>query len=244
MLPAFIPPLGCEKDHKQLCLGSSTDRRNASILLVSRRHIPSQFKPTPQTMAPQHLLVLLPFQALLLFAPAGQAHTTGTTRFLPDGYRGMACRALAPKCMTKQQWANYCRKNILFYAWPKSCRDATDSHRHHSTEPQTRFLPDHHRGPTCLALSPSCMTRSQWAKVCKSRNYYVLPKSCRDALGLRRNVMPRPWLRRNVMPKPPIGFVPGLKDRVGVTCLALSEACMGRDAWAKVRKTRKHLLGR
>ena len=198
----------------------------------------------PQTMAPQHSLVLLPFQALLLFVPAGQAHTTGTTRFLPDGYRGMACRALAPKCMTKQQWANYCRQNILFYAWPKSCRDATDSHRHHSTEPQTRFLPDHHRGPTCLALSPSCMTRSQWAKVCKSRNYYVLPKSCRDALGLRRNVMPRPWLRRNVMPKPPIGFVPGLKDRVGVTCLALSEACMGRDAWAKVRKTRKRLLGR
>ena len=79
-----------------------------------------------------------------------------------------------------------------------------------------------------MALSPACMTRRQWAKVCKSRNYYVLPKSCRDALGLRRNVMP----------KPPIGFVPGLKDRRGVTCLALSEVCMGRDAWAKVRKTR------
>ena len=47
LLPAFIPPLGCEKDHKQLCLGSSTDRWNASILLVSRRHIPSQFKPAP-----------------------------------------------------------------------------------------------------------------------------------------------------------------------------------------------------
>ena len=185
-------------------------------------------------MTSKHFLFFLPVQAVMLLASAAQAHTTGTTRFVPDGYRGGVCRALSPECSTKKQWANYCVKNIPHFKWPESCRDATASHRHHFFEPQTRFLPDHHRGPTCLALSPSCMTRSQWAKVCQSRNYYVLPKSCRDALGLRKNVMP----------KPPIGFVPGLKDRVGVTCLALSEACMGRDAWAKVRKTRKRLLGR
>ena len=186
-------------------------------------------------MAPQHFLVLLPFQALLLFAPSGQAHAIGSTRFVPDGYRGATCRALKPGCMTKQQWANYCRKTYpMHHPWPKSCRDAIASHSHNYPEPGTRFLPDYHRGPTCRALSPSCMTRSQWAKVCKSRNYYVLPKSCRDALGLRRNVMP----------KPPISFVPGLKDGVGMTCLALSEACMGRDAWAKVRKTYILSLGR
>ena len=180
-------------------------------------------------MAPQHFLVLFPLQALLLFAPAGQAHTTGTTRFVPDGFRGATCRAFKPECMTKQQWANYCRNTYpMHHLRPKSCWDAIASHSNNHPESPTRFLPDDHRGPACLALAPSCMTRRQWAKVCKSRNYYVLPKSCRDALGLRRNVMP----------KPPIGFVPGLKDRRGVTCLALSEACMGRDAWAKVPKTR------
>lgn len=242
MLSALIPPLGCEKDHKQVCLRSSTDCLNPSILWVPRSRTNSHHPSQPMTS--KHFLFFLPVQALMLLASGAQAHDIGTTRFVPENYRRGVCRALSPECSTKKQWASYCKKNIPHSQWPQSCRDATASHRHHSPEPQTRFLPDHHRGPTCLALSPSCMTRSQWAKVCKSRNYYVLPKSCRDALGLRRNVMPRPWLRKNVMPKPPIGFVPGLKDRVGVTCLALSEACMGRDAWAKVRKTRKRLLGR
>ena len=179
-------------------------------------------------MAPQHFLVLLPFQALLLFAPAGQAHTIGSTRFVPDGYRGATCRALKPGCMTKQQWANYCRKTYpMHHSWPKSCRDAIASHSHNDPEPGTRLLPDDHRGLRCQALSPSCMTRSQWAKHCKSWNYNVLPKSCRDALGLRRDVMP----------KPPISFVPGLKDGGKMTCLALSEACMGRDTYAEVQKT-------
>ena len=179
------------------------------------------------TMAPKDLLVLLPFQALLLLAPAGQAHATGTTRFLPEGYHGHACRALKPGCMTKQQWANYCRKTYpMHHPWPKSCRDAIAAQSHNNPEPPTRFLPDDHRGPTCFALSPSCMTRSQWAKVCKSRNYDVLPKSCRDALGLRP-IMPRAYVQpRNVMPAPPIRF-PNLKTRV--TCLALSEACMSRN---------------
>ena len=119
-------------------------------------------------MAPKHLLALLPLQALLLLAPAGQAHATGTTRFLPDGYRGHACRALKPGCMTKQQWA----------------------------------------------------------EICNSRNYYVLPKSCRDALGARP-IMPRAYVRpRNVMPAPPIRL-PNLKT--DVTCLALTDACMGRN---------------
>ena len=167
-------------------------------------------------MAPQHFLVLLPFQALLLFAPAGQAHTIGSTRFVPDGYRGATCRALKPGCMTKQQWAKYCRKTYpMHHSWPKSCRDAIASHSHNDPEPGTRFLPDDHRGLRCQALSPSCMTRSQWAKHCKSWNYNVLPKSCRDALGLRRDVMPKPsnqlraWLegrRENDLP----GFVRSL----------------------------------
>ena len=190
-------------------------------------------------MAPKHLLALLPLQALLLLAPAGQAHATGTTRFLPDGYRGHACRALKPGCMTKQQWASHCRKTYpMHHPWPKSCRDAIAPQRDIPSGTRlwgfldtypgsgTRFLPDDHEGPTCRALSPSCMTRSQWAEVCKSRNYYVLPKSCRDALGVRPT-MPRAHVQpRNVMPAPPIRL-PNLKT--DVTCLALTDACMGRN---------------
>ena len=79
------------------------------------------------SMARKRFLVLLPIQALLLLAPAGQAHNTATSRFLPDDHRGPACRALVPQCMTKQQWANYCRNTYsqnLPSAMPKSCRDA------------------------------------------------------------------------------------------------------------------------
>ena len=78
-------------------------------------------------MVRKSILVLLPIQALLLIAPAGQAHNTATTRFLPDEHRGPACRALAPQCMTKKQWANYCRKSYPqanAAAMPQSCRDA------------------------------------------------------------------------------------------------------------------------
>ena len=59
----------------QLCLGSSTDRLCASILLVSG-HSPTYSKNPTSTMAPKHLLVLLPLQSLLLLAPAGQANAT------------------------------------------------------------------------------------------------------------------------------------------------------------------------
>ena len=190
------------------------------------RRKPNQFM---QSMAPRHILVLLPFQALLLFAPAGQAQTIATTKFVPDGYRGSTCRALQPSCMTKQQWANYCRKNYpLHHPWPKSCRDAIASPSQNYPEARTRFLPDNHTGPTCMAFSPSCMTRGQWAQFCSSKKAkqpnWPFPQSCRDALGLRRNVMP----------KPPFAFVPGSKEGVGMTCLALSEACMGRDALSKL----------
>lgn len=182
-------------------------------------------------MAPRHILVLLPFQALLLLAPAGQAQTIATTQFVPDGYRGSTCRALQPSCMTKQQWANYCRQTYpIHHPWPKSCRDAIALRNHYYPEPRTRFRPDNHTGPTCMAFSPSCMTRGQWAQYCTSKKAkepnWPFPTSCRDALGLRRNVMP----------KPPIGYVPGLKDGGGMTCLAYSEACMGRDAWSQVRQ--------
>ena len=176
----------------------------------------------------------------LLLAPAGQAHAISTTRFLAEGYRGATCRGLKPGCMTKQQWANHCRKTYpMHHPWPKSCRDAIAPQRDIPSGTRlwgfldtypgsgTRFLPDDHKGPTCFALSPSCMTRSQWAEVFKSRSYYVLPKSCRDALGLHRDFTP----------KPPTSFVPGLKDGGKMTCLALSEACMGRDAYAEVQKT-------
>ena len=84
-------------------------------------------------MALKSLLVLLPLQSLLLFAPAGQAQPTGTTRFLPEGYRGVTCRALKPGCMTKSQWAKHCRSRFLFRrpdpsTMSQSCRDALDLH--------------------------------------------------------------------------------------------------------------------
>ena len=158
----------------------------------------------------------------MLLASSAQAHDISTTRFLPDGYTGMACRALAPECMTKQRWANYCEKNILPSKWPESCRDASHNHRPRKSwfqvgkdlpvpkhllnfrpEPPTRFLPENHTGRTCTALSPSCMTRSQWAKVCKSRTYFVLPKSCRDALRARPALpIVRPVYNHRVYAKP------------------------------------------
>ena len=163
-------------------------------------------------MTTKHFLFFLPVQALMLLASSAQAHDISTTRFLPDGYTGMACRALAPECMTKQRWASYCEKNIPPSKWPASCRDASHNHRPRKSvfqvgknlpvpkpllnlthEPPTRFLPENHTGPTCMALSPSCMTRSQWAKVCLSKKPITLghrfanpkSKSCRDALGVR-----------------------------------------------------------
>ena len=86
-------------------------------------------------MALKSLLVLLPLQSLLLFAPAGQAQPTGTTRFLPEGYRGVTCRALKPGCMTKSQWAKHCRSRFLFRqpdpsAMTQSCREALELHLH------------------------------------------------------------------------------------------------------------------
>lgn len=220
----------------QLCLGSSTDRLNASIVLISGRHSPTirpttQSKHPTQTMAPRHLLVVLPFQALLLLAPADQAHATGTTRFLPEGYRGPACRALKPGCMTKQQWANHCRSTYpMHHPWPKSCQDAISSRSHVYADPGTHFLPDDHEGPTCMALLPACMKRSDWAELCAARKekglYNVLPKSCRDALGVRP-IMPRPYVQpSHVMPALPIRL-PNLMT--GVTCMAFSETCMNME---------------
>jgi len=231
-----------DQDHKQLCLGSSTDRLNSSILLASPRRSPTHSEHPTQTMALKPLLVLLPLQSLLLFAPAGQAHTTGTTRFLPEGYRGPVCRALKPGCMTKSQWAKRCRSYSLFprkdIVMSKSCRDALDTHRHNHPEPPTTFLPENfpEMETRCIAITPSCMKRSEWAKWCagwkqKDPNF-IFPKSCRDALGVRP-INYRPYLPppRNVRPAPPIRL-PNLKT--GVTCLAFSEACMSREDWAKV----------
>lgn len=172
-------PLGCQKDHKQLCLRSSSNRLNPSILWVSRSR--THPKHPTQTMTPKHLLFSLPVQALMLLASAAQAQN---------------------------------------YAYPP--------------EPPTAFLPENHTGIRCVAWSPGCMKRSEWAKLCSSKHPLVDPnsKSCRDALGVRpinyRPYLPQP---RNMRPAPPIRL-PNLKT--GVTCLALSEACMSREDWAKV----------
>ena len=174
-------PLGCQKDHKQLCLRSSSDRLNPSILWVSRCR--TRPKHPTQTMTPKHLLFFLPVQALMLLASAVQAQN---------------------------------------YAYPP--------------EPPTVFLPENHTGPTCLAFSPGCMTRRQWAQFCTGKKAkepnWPFPKSCRDALGVRP-INYRPYLPppRNVRPAPPIRLA---NLKTGVTCLALSEACMSREDWAKV----------
>ena len=217
-------PLRCEKDHKGLCSGSSTERLSSSILLVSRRFSPTHSKHLTQTMAIKSLLVLLPLQSLLLFAPAGQAQTIGTSRFLPEGYRGVRCRALKPGCMSKSQWAKQCRSRFLFRrpdpsAMSQSCRDALDLHptgvrvldpAPHppglkpplgtnykkvdlppTPEPPVTFLPENFPDweARCIAITPSCMKRSEWAKLCASWKRkdpnYVLDKSCRVALAVR-----------------------------------------------------------
>ena len=144
------------------------------------------------SMALHRFLLLLPVQAWLLITPAVQAHNGSGTVFLPDDHRGPVCTAFAPQCMTKKQWAKYCRKTYPQAnpaAMPESCRDALDSHGHPIPEPPTQFLPDNHNGVACRALMPACMTRGQWTEVCKGYKQqdpnYVFPKSCRDALDLQ-----------------------------------------------------------
>ena len=71
-------------------------------------------------------------------------------------------------------------------------------------EPPTVFLPENHTGVRCVAWSPGCMTRSEWAKHCSSKHPWVDPnsKSCRDALGVRpvyTGPLPQP---RILMPNP------------------------------------------
>lgn len=143
------------------------------------------------SMALHRLLLLIPVQTWLLITPAVQAHNDSGTMFLPDDHRGPVCTAFAPQCMTKRQWASYCRKTYTQAnpsAMPQSCWDALNSDSHPMPEPPTQFLPDNHNGRACRALMPACMTRGQWAEVCKGYKQqdpnYVFPKSCRDALDL------------------------------------------------------------
>ena len=160
-------------------------------------------------MTSKHFLFFLPVQALMLLASAAQAHDMSTTQFLPDGYTGMACRALAPECMTKQRWASYCEKNIPPSKWPASCRDASHNHRPRKSlfqvgrdpvpkvllnfkpERPVTFLPENFPDweARCIAITPFCMKRSEWAKLCADRKRedpnYVFDKSCRVALGVR-----------------------------------------------------------
>ena len=134
-------------------------------------------------------LSLVPLQAGLLLSPAARADSDSTVFVSPD-HRGPVCRAIAPQCMTKHQWASVCLKHKQInsnYIYPQSCIDALDLHGHQSAEPPTRFLPDNHAGPTCMAFSPSCMTRRQWAQFCIGKKAkepnWPFPKSCRDALA-------------------------------------------------------------
>ena len=79
------------------------------------------------SMALHRLLLLIPVQTWLLITPAVQAHNVNGTVFLPDDHRGPVCRAFAPQCMTKKQWASHCRKTYPQAnpsAMPQSCRDA------------------------------------------------------------------------------------------------------------------------
>ena len=79
------------------------------------------------SMALKRFLVVLPLQALLLLAPAGQAQNTATTRFVPEGHTGLTCKALIPSCMKRSQWAQVCKgrqQDNPNYEFPKSCRDA------------------------------------------------------------------------------------------------------------------------
>ena len=79
------------------------------------------------SMAIKRFLVLLPVQALLLLAPAGQAQNNATTRFVPEDHTGLTCKALIPSCMTRTQWSELCqgrKKQDPNYEFPKSCRDA------------------------------------------------------------------------------------------------------------------------
>ncbi len=60
-----------------------------------------------------------------------------TTQFVPEDHKGMVCMAIAPQCMTKKQWANYCLSNKNGFANlvpnsesklidSQSCRDALE----------------------------------------------------------------------------------------------------------------------
>ena len=79
------------------------------------------------SMAIKRFLVLLPVQAWLLLAPAGQAQNNATTRFVPEDHTGLTCMALIPSCMKRSQWAQVCKgrqQDNPNYEFPKSCRDA------------------------------------------------------------------------------------------------------------------------
>ena len=79
------------------------------------------------SMAIKRFLVLLPIQALLLLAPAGQAQDRANTWFVPEGHTGLTCKALIPSCMKRSQWAQVCKgrkQDNPNYEFPKSCRDA------------------------------------------------------------------------------------------------------------------------
>ena len=57
-------------------------------------------------------------------------------------------------------------------------------------EEVTRFVPEGHQGVVCMALSPQCMTKQQWAAYCLNQTSAMdgsfqditQSKSCRDAL--------------------------------------------------------------
>ena len=135
-------------------------------------------------------LALVALHAGLLFAPSPKAYSDHTV-FLPPHHDGAVRKAMASHCTTQQPWAETCwkaQRDNSHDSYAQSGLESLDLHAQYNREASTRFLPDNHNGVACQALMPACMTRGQWAQVCKGERKqdpnYVFPKSCRDALGL------------------------------------------------------------
>lgn len=108
------------------------------------------------------ILLLLPLQGLMFVPITTLAHPIAERR----------CMAELPGCL---------------HASHNSQHDL-EGDKANEREPATRFLPEGHTGVTCMALLPGCMTRTQWADICKSwkeqDSAFQYPQSCREALGL------------------------------------------------------------
>jgi hypothetical protein len=81
------------------------------------------------------------------------------TGYVPDDYDGAVCMALLPDCMTKSEWIQYLKSEILKDPNPYTLEGA---------EKYTGYVPDEYNGAVCEALLPECMTKSDWIGYLKS----------------------------------------------------------------------------